>query len=270
MIARADIACNNYHMLKPRNAGFSLVELSIVLVIIGLLVGGILAGQSLIRAGELRKISTQADQYITAVHAFRDKYFALPGDFSRATSIWGTDPDGCPNNATRTRKIPTCDGDANGTINGTTSSGSEGLRFWQHLANAGLIPGTYSGTGGAGASSSIAIGENIPAGIPGTGWWIRHLGDWPGGSGLYITNYGNIQMDIAGADSADTAAINPFLTPAEAWNIDTKRDDGMPGRGKLLARRSVACNTNSDSDLTSPYKLDNDVVACSFIFRDPF
>lgn len=59
-----------------RKRGFSLVELSIVLVILGLLTGGILAGQSLIRAAELRAVSTEYSRYATAVQSFRDKYFA--------------------------------------------------------------------------------------------------------------------------------------------------------------------------------------------------
>ena len=64
--------------------GFSLVELSIVLVILGLLIGGILTGQSLIRAAELRSVTTQYQGYVTAVNTFRDKYFALPGDMPNA------------------------------------------------------------------------------------------------------------------------------------------------------------------------------------------
>jgi prepilin-type N-terminal cleavage/methylation domain-containing protein len=68
--------------------GFSLVELSIVLVILGLLVGGVLSGQNLIRASELRKYITLQNQYRTAISAFRDKYFALPGDMTNATAFW--------------------------------------------------------------------------------------------------------------------------------------------------------------------------------------
>mgnify|MGYP001100732306 CR=1 FL=1 len=67
--------------------GFSLVELSIVLVILGLLVGGILGGKSLIKAAELRSISTEQAQWNTAIKAFRDKYFMLPGDMNNATSF---------------------------------------------------------------------------------------------------------------------------------------------------------------------------------------
>ena len=75
--------------------GFSLVELSIVLVILGLLTGGILAGQSLIRASELRAVSTEFQRYVAAVNTFRDKYFMLPGDMSNATAFWGEDAAQC-------------------------------------------------------------------------------------------------------------------------------------------------------------------------------
>src|SRR5438552_4058186 len=74
--------------LIPRQA-FSLVELSIVLVILGLLVGGILSGQSLIRAAELRSVTTEFSRYLAAVQSFKDKYFALPGDMANATAFWG-------------------------------------------------------------------------------------------------------------------------------------------------------------------------------------
>ena len=71
------------------DGGFSLLELSIVLVILGLLAGGVLSGKSLIRAAELRTIGTERDRFRTAMYAFRDKYFMLPGDISNATSFWG-------------------------------------------------------------------------------------------------------------------------------------------------------------------------------------
>ena len=63
----------------PLKRAFSLVELSIVLVILGLLVGSVLAGQSLIRAAELRSVATEYNKYVTASRTFRDRYFGLPG-----------------------------------------------------------------------------------------------------------------------------------------------------------------------------------------------
>jgi prepilin-type N-terminal cleavage/methylation domain-containing protein len=74
--------------------GFTLVELSIVLVILGLLAGGVLAGQSLIRAAELRSVTTQLEQYSTAIYAFRDRYFAIPGDEEFARRAWHAVIDG--------------------------------------------------------------------------------------------------------------------------------------------------------------------------------
>jgi len=68
-----------------KSAGFSLLELSIVLVIIGLIAGGIVAGSSMIRAAELRAVLTELTQYQTATNTFRDKYLGLPGDLRNAT-----------------------------------------------------------------------------------------------------------------------------------------------------------------------------------------
>ena len=85
-------------------------------MILGLLVGGVLAGKSLIRAAELRSIITDYNKYQSAVLAFRDKYFALPGDMTNATLFWGKNNAACPG-ATGTAATPgTCNGDGSGQI----------------------------------------------------------------------------------------------------------------------------------------------------------
>lgn len=109
--------------MKLHHDGFSLVELSIVLVILGLLTGGILAGQSLIRASELRSVSVDLVRTQTAVMSFRDKYMAIPGDMSTATRFWGAahaTPATC--RTTSSSSTATCDGDGNGNI--TTMDGA--------------------------------------------------------------------------------------------------------------------------------------------------
>lgn len=131
--------------------GFSLVELSIVLVILGLLTGGILGGQELIRAAELRAAPTELNKYRTAVYTFRDKYFALPGDMPNAVRFWtpaaGGTADGMDSACTSldhtspSTGTETCNGNGNNQI----ELGSEMLRFWQHLGNAGLIEGAIHG-----------------------------------------------------------------------------------------------------------------------------
>ena len=81
-------------MIPPRyhtQRGFSLVELSIVLVILGLLVGGVLGGQALIRAAEIRGVLADKDKYLAAVYTFKNKYQALTNSFRGYISVT-TDP----------------------------------------------------------------------------------------------------------------------------------------------------------------------------------
>ena len=116
-----------------KNHAFSLVELSIVLVILGLLTGGVLTGQSLIKAAELRSVTTELNQWQTVVNTFKGKYFAIPGDMSNAHLFWGSAggsgfiDDGCES-ATGTG-TQTCSGDGNGLLDqrGTTEYSENSL-----------------------------------------------------------------------------------------------------------------------------------------------
>src|SRR5689334_20830022 len=76
----------NYRVqTNTSESGFTLIELSIVLVIIGLIVGGVLVGQDMIKAAQIRATVAQIEKYNTAVNTFRNKYNALPGDMSNPT-----------------------------------------------------------------------------------------------------------------------------------------------------------------------------------------
>ncbi len=215
--------------------GFSLVELSIVLVILGLLTGGILSGQSLIRAAELRSVSTDYQRYVAATYAFRDRYFAMPGDFARATDFWGI-AGGTGADVTCRETISTgretCNGDGDGWIRGDLPHENEILRFWQHLANAGLIEGQFKGVQGTvlGYAGMYAPGENIPMSkISGASWAAYYVAASAGTTTNFIFPASN-WLILRGNQ----------LTPEECWNVDSKMDDGRPATGKMLVYKGDA------------------------------
>lgn len=261
--------------------GFSLVELSIVLVILGLLTGGILAGQNLIRASELRTVSTQFNSIVSATHTFRDKYFALPGDFRDATKFWGrlNTNGACVTNSAKAVATPgACDGDGDGRIeNGATAGqAAEMFGFWQHLANAGLIEGNYTGLSGAANGTEAKIGENVMRGkISNTGWSGYYIGTY-GDAATYTRDYGNLLA--IGAEASANIAITTSFTPEELWNIDTKMDDGQPGYGRVvawnlgntIAQNRCTINATSTTDLESDYNLTYSAKVCTPYFVNPF
>jgi prepilin-type N-terminal cleavage/methylation domain-containing protein len=236
--------------------GFSLVELSIVLVIIGLLVGGIMAGQSLIRNSEVKTVITEYNKYKQAALSFRGKYAALPGDLTDASSYWAT-----ANN-----------GNGNAQLDWAAGAGLTGefAQFWSQLALAGIIEGQFTGLAGAGAVNHIVIGSNAPkATLTNAGWGAWTLGIYGGDASNFNYNYGNLLT--LGGTTAASWNYTPVLKPEEAWNLDTKLDDGMPGAGKLIIGNITTCaNATSNTDYAATYRLDSSSTACLFYFTNAF
>lgn len=120
--------------MKASQKGFTLIEIAIVLVIIGLLLGGVLKGQELITSARVRNLISQQDGIKAAFFGFQDRFRAYPGDYTQATqNIIGA----------------TSNGNGNGRIEqaATPASGSvvqENILVWEHLSRAGFINGTYT------------------------------------------------------------------------------------------------------------------------------
>lgn len=251
--------------------GFSLVELSIVLVILGLLVGGILAGQSLIRAAELRAITTEYQRYATAVNAFRDKYFSMPGDFRDATRVWGklnADTDCIANGGAIVAAPGACDGNGSGGLQG---SQYEPQQFWRHMALAGLIEGTYSGVPAVVAQGwSGVIGTAYPRSRAArAGWTPNNMQSYNGDSVFFRGNYGN--SFTFGSQATNEYPDSAAISPEEAWNIDSKMDDGRPGLGSVMAVRHSTCtNATGQADTGTTYRLDSSAIACGLSFNKAF
>lgn len=234
---------------RAKESGFTLVELAIVLVIIGLIVGGVLVGQDLIKAAELRATSSDIEKYNAAANTFRNRFNGLPGDLLAGRA----DQFGMPS-----RTGDAGEGDGNGLMEGCAESasalGCETAIFWVDLTRAQLIANAF--TVGAGASDGIddtalaagdAFGEiaNVSDGarfLPSTP--LREsafIHVYPqGGRNFYYL--GALETDAAGVVSTvgpaagghDTTGL-AGLTPAEASQLDDKVDDGAPTTGILRA-----------------------------------
>ena len=255
-----------------QKSGFTLIELSIVLVIIGLIIGGVLGGQELVRQGELQTILSDASKYKTAINAFRLKYNALPGDMADATGYWGKDAAQC-NGQSGTAATPgTCNGNGDGFIdNGSAASTTaEIFRAWQQLSLAGILPGTYTGNAGPNSvyGNDYIYGTNSPASrIAGAGWGIAYA-DYATTPSTNVFQRDYRRWITVGADD-DVLADAPFLSSADALSLDKKADDGKPATGLIQATYVGTCtNAASNTDYTASYKLsDTSPALCAPVIK---
>lgn len=231
--------------MRAKEAGFTLVELAIVLVIIGLIIGGVLVGQDLIKAAEIRATVAQIEGYNSAVNTFRGKYQGVPGDVRNITKFFDTTTWTGMVNGDGDRKLEVCDGAlADGLCTTlvsvadatTPSHGGEVLQFWHHLSAAELVPGYYNGCGDPGTGT---CNGSVPAAEAGTLdlAFPRSKLD-RNGVGVFADGGGNFYQ-IGAADTAgDDYVVEPSLTPQESFDLDSKVDDGRPGTGSVVVRGS--------------------------------
>ena len=202
--------------------GFTLVELAIVLVIIGFVIGGVFAGNELIKSSKNQKFISEIIELDRARTTFQLKYNQLPGDFDKATAFFSS-------------------GVGNGDNNGLVSvPNTENVYFWEHLDRAELIEGTYDG-----------VRENpYDLGSEGT-LPVSKAFDNVGFYAFYSTigvgaDYKNAANNIydrvghafgTGTNKTGSTAVglpDGFLDSYQASEIDTKMDDGSPDTGKVF------------------------------------
>lgn len=227
--------------------GFTLIELSIVLVIIGLIVGGVLVGRDLINSAGVRAQLSQIEKYNQAANTFRVKYSYLPGDIP--------DPN-AQQFGFAARGAYAGQGDGNGLLEGVWANaaasnqpyyvaGGENGMFWVDLSVARLIDGTFSTATPIGFPS--ISGTAIPLYFPmaklgayrGTAYPVIHT---MGGAGVNFFSHRSV-----GSLSGSFVITNPqtILTPSQAFAIDTKMDDGLPIMGSVMALSYTASSTTN-------------------------
>jgi prepilin-type N-terminal cleavage/methylation domain-containing protein len=231
--------------MKINNKGFTLVELAIVIVIIGLLVGGVLQGQELIKQAQIRSALSAVQGYNAAINTFRAKYNEMPGDIARASQFAINCPKGvtCSGSADNVCGTTATNGNGNGILesgndatcstsaaNGTYATFTgEIANFWAHLGNTQLVKGNYPFS----ESATGVVGTNFPSLPIGTG--IVAASD--GGLLYWVTGIPGSPNAFGASPSTATSIVplsaNRTMTPSEAYGLDSKLDDGRPLLGSI-------------------------------------
>lgn len=220
--------------IRQTEGGFTLVELAIVMIIIGLLIGGILKGQELITNARVSSTVAQVKAVESGIGGFRDKYAALPGDVrgastrlpSCAAGLCATDPAvGTGGDGVISNTGPASDPGL--AVGRTTESG---LAFI-HLAAAGMIGGVQS------TATAVGAGASNPT-TPLGGAWTMGTTTGAAATGVVLPTglasgvYIETTPAVAAAVPATDAQV---MTPSSAANIDRKLDDGLPNTGNVRA-----------------------------------
>jgi prepilin-type N-terminal cleavage/methylation domain-containing protein len=292
--------------LQARHLGFTLVELSIALVIIGLIAGAVMIGRDLIEIAKVRSVVKEHQAFIAAVKTFQGKYRCLPGDCDHATDFWedastvaGQTFCGGPSWGSGDPIYPrVCDGDGDGLISWQfpTFGEAEVHGFWEQLALAKLIFGDYSGVrvrvdsppyawDNHGWPFTVKGGVNAPDSIMGeiTSWSALSTSNTPDTNPRSDTFHPDVIENILTlGDPLNPPTgymdypYNPSFSATAALAIDSKLDDGKPGTGRVnawLGGRAPDCILlNTPDPVGEPdlpvYNTANRGKVCSLLFRD--
>ncbi len=239
-----------------KNNGFTLVEMSIVILVISLLLAAITKGQSLIDEAKLQSIVAEVSQNKVAINSFYAKYNQYPGDYSDAAATWGG--------------AYTASGDNNGQIEFKNTAGSpvyEGYRAWAHLYFSGMLETPYTGTTTTGAAVPNA---DIPASKAGGGYLLDYSSSPTGYDHLTANAYGfsakNVMLlGTAAATTVSPLLVNGVLTPSQAMGVDAKMDDGAPTTGNVRGADGNA--STAGNCISTIYKVSLTGKDCIMVFR---
>jgi prepilin-type N-terminal cleavage/methylation domain-containing protein len=193
--------------MRHQQSGFTLIEIAIVLVIIGLLLGGVLKGQELITQAKIKNVINDFNGVATAIYAYQDRYKALPGDDVGAISRWSITGTTGPFGA------------------GTLLTAEKTGLFWRELRLAGFIAGDTSSTAGILPPTNAAGGTVTAQWVTGTnllGFSTPGLAICSDNLPAKIAESVDLQLDDGAANNgAVRASASSTLTTAATSYVDT-------------------------------------------------
>ena len=246
---------------SSKKSAFSLIELSIVLIIIGLLIAGVTGGASLIKSSELRAAISEARGYAVAVNGFFSQYNALPGDYTVA--IAGSSNAGSTNGGNSKIQYFASD---------ISSFSSESVVAWNQLIATGTLDSTLSLTYTA-VTTAQTVGTMMPASkIKFAGWHFDYRNN-VGADVNYTSATGTAEGAAAAAANQNVVVLTPAtlaassdatlvngevniayttdgvgaLTGPDALSIDTKVDDGFANAGRVRGLNPGTYNSGSST-----------------------
>jgi prepilin-type N-terminal cleavage/methylation domain-containing protein len=231
-------------------SGFTLIEMSIVLVIVALIIAGILNGEEIMENSKRLAVVSDLQKFKTAYDQFKEKYYSPPGDMADAESVWGA--------------AKTNNGDGDNVIERNASN--EDYLAWQHMGLSGFINGYYPS---ALTGTNVSPGKDIPDGpYTKSGYRMYNRTD----KVLVLANaitYGKVRS----VHDVDVG----FLMPRQAMTIDEKMDDRNPSEGQVItiagvtsagaaitATQCVTANGAGDEDDT--YAVSNKQKECTITY----
>ena len=221
-------------MFKKNNSyGFTLVEISIVMIVVGLLIGGAFGGLAMVENMKVNSTIQQIKKFEASAINFKQTYGAYPGDIRNPTEFLSNCPWPCNTSGNQDGKIT-----SNGwnPWNAVFGWNSEESLFWNHLAAANMIEGIIP-------SGYAVFGTNIPISPFDSGYVLTYNGvTGPGvpGSQIVLTNTG-FSSPLGG-----TTANDLVLPGSAAQKLDIKMDDDNPNLGKFLSWNAALPSTTYD------------------------
>ena len=213
--------------MKRNQSGFTLIEIAIVLVIIGLLLGGVLKGQELINSAKVKNLATDFRNIPVFIYGYQDKFKALPGDDANVAAHLGippavkaTTPTSSGGNACASN-VCTGNGVIDGLWNSQTST-DESYLFWQHVRLAGLAPGVTA----------------IP-GTPAVGDGYHPVNATGGEIGIQSNNSTFATITSNAAGTANTGMTGSYVICSQGIlgkfvkQLDITLDDGSTDTGSM-------------------------------------